>query len=240
MACRRIARKKTTVVVGAAIGTLWLLAPVSFTGPRVAQSQELQELIRTLSAKQNRIETLTAIFSQRRETELVREPLLSGGMVKFKRPGRIYFAYSEPAPMEISLDDKWVWIYDPARSRAERYALSAGSRVGFHLESVTRIFQKTLEQLTADYSIRLLPPDRGDCHRFRLHPRNEAMQEVVKEVELRIDKDSGAILTFDWIEPNQDRLILEFRRLRINPPLTDQDLKINLPPSGQIEEKTLP
>jgi outer membrane lipoprotein-sorting protein len=240
MADKKVARKETAFIVRAVIWTLLLLAPIPSTGLKIAQSQGLQELIRNISEKQSRIETLTAIFSQRRETALVQEPLLSSGIVKFKRPSRVFFAYTEPTPMEIYLDGKRVNIYDPARSQAERYTLSPVSRVGFYLQSVTRIFQQTLEQLTADYSIRPLPPDRADCYRFRLHPRKEAMEEVVKEVELRIDKASGAILTFDWIEPSQERLILEFQKLQINPPLTDQDLKINLPPSGQIEEKSLP
>ncbi len=224
----------------AVIWSLLLLVPFFSGGSRIAQSQGLQELIRTISEKQRRIETLTANFLQRKETSLVQDPLLFAGVVKFKRPGRIYFVYSKPEPMEISLDGKFLTIYDPGRSRAERYALSRSSRIGSHLESVTRIFQKTLDQLTADYAIHLLPSDRADCHRFRLSPRKEAMQEWVKEVELRIDKASGAILTFEMIEPNQDRLILEFHKLQINPPLTDQDLEIKMPPSAERKEKDWP
>ena len=209
-------------------------------GPWSAQGHETEELIREISEKQRGIETLTANFSQRRETSLLQESPLFAGVVKFKRPGRIYFVYSKPELIEISLDGKFLTTYDPGRSRAERYALSRSSLVGSYMESVTHIFQKTLDQLAADYSVHPLPPDRADCHRFRLHPRKEAMQEWVKEVELRIDKASGAILTFEMIEPNQDRLILEFRNLQINPPLTDQDLEIKIPPSADWKEKHWP
>lgn len=240
MVHRKAGREDPIWVMRAVIWSLLLLVPFSSGGSRIAQSQGLQELIRTISEKQHQIQTLTANFAQRRETSLLQEPLLSAGIVKFKRPDRIYFVYSKPAPMEISLDGKFVWIYDPARSEAERYALSPGSRVGSYMESVTRIFQKPLDQLSDDYSVHPLPPDRTDCHRFRLHPRKEAVQEWVKEVELRIDKVSGAILTFEMIEPNQDRLILEFRNLQINPPLTDQDLEIKIPPSADRKEKHLP
>lgn len=224
----------------AVIWSLLLLAPFSWGGSRIAQSQGLQELIRTISEKQRQIETLTGNFVQRRETSLMQEPLLSAGIVKFKRPGRIYFVYSRPAPMEISLNGKFLTIYDPRRSRVERYALSPGSAVGSYMESVTRIFQRPLDQLSADYSVHPVRSDRADCHRFQLFPRKEAMREWVKEVELRIDKASGAILTFEMIEPNQDRLILKFQNLQINPPLTDQDLEIKIPPSADRKEKDLP
>jgi outer membrane lipoprotein-sorting protein len=142
--------------------------------------------------------------------------------------------------MEFSLDGKFLWIYDPKQFRTERFPLSRNSRIGSYIESVTRIFQKTLDQLAEEYSIQTLPPDRDESWRFQLHPREEKLQEFVKEVELRIDKDSGAILTFQMIEPNQDRLILEFQNLRINPPLTDRDLEIEVPHSGHVQEGHFP
>jgi outer membrane lipoprotein-sorting protein len=218
---------------------IFMLTPLLFC-PGDSKSEDVQALIREISAKQRRIETLTANFSQRKETSLVQGPLLFTGVVKFKRPDRIHFLYAKPEPMEFSLDGKFLWIYDPKQFRTERFPLSRNSRVGSYMESVTRIFQKTLDQLAEEYSIQALPPDRGESCRFQLHPRKEKLQAFIKEVELRIDKDSGAILTFQMIEPNQDRLILEFQNLRINPPLTDRDLEIKVPHSGHVQERQMP
>ena len=163
MVYRKTNREKPTWVMRAVIWSLLLLAPFSWGGSRIAQSQGLQELIRTISEKQRQIETLTGNFVQRRETSLMQEPLLSAGIVKFKRPGRIYFVYSRPAPMEISLNGKFLTIYDPRRPRVERYALSPGSAVASYMESVTRIFQRPLDQLSTDYSVHPVRSDRADC-----------------------------------------------------------------------------
>jgi outer membrane lipoprotein-sorting protein len=218
---------------------IFLLTPL-LSSPGASKGEDVPALIREISAKQRRIETLTANFSQRKETSLVQGPLLFTGVVKFKRPDRIHFIYAKPEAMEISLDGKFLWIYDPRQFRTERFPLSRDSRVGSYMESVTRIFQKTLDQLAEEYSIQTLPPDRDESWRFQLHPREEKLQAFVKEVELRIDRSSGAILTFQMIEPNQDRLTLEFQNLRINPPLAAHDLEIKVPPSGHVQEGDSP
>ncbi len=41
-------------------------------------------------------------------------------------------------------------------------------------------------------------------------------------------------------ESNGDELSLEFESLQINPPLTDDDLKVKIPPSVRVLEKSLP
>jgi outer membrane lipoprotein-sorting protein len=59
-------------------------------------------------------------------------------------------------------------------------------------------------------------------------------------VGLWIDKTSGAILKFEMIEASKDRLSLEFKDLQINPPLTDDDLTVILPPSAKVLEQSMP
>jgi outer membrane lipoprotein-sorting protein len=41
-------------------------------------------------------------------------------------------------------------------------------------------------------------------------------------------------------EPNGDQLTLEFENLQINPLLTDDDLKVKIPPSVRVMEQNLP
>ena len=55
-------------------------------------------------------------------------------------------------------------------------------------------------------------------------------------MDLWIDKTFGAIIRFKMVEANGDRLSLEFKNLQINPPLTDDDLKIKNPPSVRVLE----
>jgi hypothetical protein len=42
------------------------------------------------------------------------------------------------------------------------------------------------------------------------------------------------------IEASKDRLWIEFKDLRINPPLKDEDLTIRIPPSVRVLEQTSP
>jgi len=201
-----------------------------------AFGQEVEKLIRIIDAQQREIETLTADFTQKKETRIVKKPLLSSGVVKFKRPDQIYWHYTQPESMEVAVSGKGVWIYYPGSFQAEKYKLGKNNRLTQSLEPLLAIFQKPFSQLSAGYTVIYEGLDAGRLHHFRLQPRDAKVQKFLSEVDLRIDKTSGAVIRFIMIEANGDRLNLEFKNLLFNPPLTDDDLKIKIPPSVKVME----
>jgi len=201
-----------------------------------AFGQEVEELIRVIDAQQRKIETFSAHFTQKKETLIVKKPLFSSGVVKFKRPDHIYWNYTKPESMEMEVSGKGVWIYYPDSLQAEKYNLGRNHRMAQFLEPLLAIFQKTFGQLSAGYGMVYEGMDTERLHHFRLQPKDEKVQKFLSRVDLRIDKTSGAIIRFIMIEANGDRLSLEFKNLQINPPLTDDDLKIKIPPSVKVME----
>jgi outer membrane lipoprotein carrier protein len=214
------------------------LIPLDAFSP--ASGQDIQELIRTIDEQQQKIQTVTAYFSQKKETAFTRDPLTSSGLLKFKRPDRIHWIYSKPEPLEITLDGSSIWIYNPGRSQAEQYSVARSKRIARYLEPLTAVFQKTFAQLAEGYTIYFEGKEADHTYHFRLQPTGERIQQVLSRVDLWIDKTSGAILRCKIVESNGDRLSLEFKNLQINPPLTDDDLKIKLPPSVRVLEQSLP
>ncbi len=198
--------------------------------------QEVEKVIRTIDARQREIETLIADFTQKKETQIVKKPLLSSGVVKFKRPDKIYWHYTQPEPLEVALSAKGIWIYYPESFQAEKYKLGKKNRVAQSLEPLLAVFQKPFSQLAAGYTLVYEGIEAGRFHHFRLQPKDAQVQKFLSGVDLRIDKTSGAIIRFIMIEANGDRLNLEFKSLRINPPLTDDDLTIKIPPSVKVME----
>ena len=203
-------------------------------------AQDAQELIRVIDEQQKKVQTLVAGFSQKKETSLAKDPLLSSGMVKFKRPDRVHFIYSQPEQMEMALEGKTIWIYYPIQSQAEKYSFARNKRISQYLEPVTAIFQKTFGQLAETYDIVYQGAESDRLYRFRLQPKEEKTQKFLSRVNVWIDKGSGAILRFEMIEASKDRLWMEFKDLQINPPLTDEDLTIRIPPSVRVLEHTPP
>jgi outer membrane lipoprotein-sorting protein len=223
-----------------ALGIFIVLGLFIGVGLFPALGQDAAELIRTIDEQQRKIQTVAAHFSQKKETSLLREPLLSSGWVKFKRPDQIHWTYVKPEPMEVALDGKTLWFYTPGRSRAEQYSLARGKRIAQYLDPLTAIFQKPFAELAEGYTIVFegLAADQT-CH-FRLQPKGETVQKFLSRVDLWIDKSSGAILRFKMLESNGDQLSLQFENLQINPLLTDDDLKVKIPPSARVLEQSLP
>jgi outer membrane lipoprotein-sorting protein len=205
-----------------------------------AHGQDLQGILRTIDRQQEKIQTLAASFYQKRETSLVQGPLVSRGIIKFKRPDRVHLLYLQPELMEMAFRGGKVQIYYPSRSQAETYLWSRNSRVGRHLNPLMGIFQKSLGRLATSYAITYQGLEGDGTYRFRLQPREEEARKFLLGVDLWIDKNSGAILRFEMVEINQDRLKLEFRNLQVNSPLTDDDLSIKIPSSVRIQEQKLP
>jgi outer membrane lipoprotein-sorting protein len=210
------------------------------SGGSWAFGQDGQALIRAIDEQQKKIQTLAADFFQKKETSLAKAPLVSSGTVKFKRPDRVHFIYSKPEQMEMALEGKTIWIYYPIRSQAEKFSFAGNKRVTQYLEPVTGIFQKTFGQLAETYHISYRGEELGHLYCFRLQPKDDKVLQFLSRVDVWIDKASGAILRFEMIEANRDRLLLEFKDLQINPPLKDEDLAIGIPPTVKVLEKISP
>jgi outer membrane lipoprotein-sorting protein len=221
-------------------GISMVLGLLTGGGLSPAFCQDAEELIRTIDEQQRKIQTVAASFSQKKETSFFREPLLSSGVVKFKRPDQIHWTYLKPEPMEVALDGKSLWFYAPGRSQAERYSLTPGKKMAQYLEVLTAIFQKTFAELDKGYAIAYEGLGDDRTYRFRLQPREEKVQKILSRVDLWIDKSSGAILRFRMLESDGDQLSLEFKNLQINPLLTDDDLKVKIPTSVRVLEQSLP
>ena len=203
-------------------------------------SQDVQGLIRGIDEQQKKVQTLVARFSQKKETSLAKDPLVSSGTVKFKRPDRVHFIYSQPEQMEMALEGKTIWIYYPIRAQAEKYSFARNKRISQYLEPVIGIFQKTFAQLAETYDIVYQGEESDGLYHFRLQPKEEKTPKFLSRVNVWIDKGSGAILRFEMIEASKDRLWMEFKDLQINPPLKDEDLTIRIPPSVRVLEQTPP
>jgi outer membrane lipoprotein carrier protein len=229
-------KRKMRLFIGA-VSFMSLLAGLDGS---LAFGQDGQELIQAIDEQQKKIQTLAAGFYQKKETSLAKDPLLSSGTIKFKRPDRVHFIYSQPEQMEIALEGKTIWIYYPIRSQAEKYSFARNKRITQYLEPVTGIFQKTFAQLAETYNIVYQGAESDRLYRFRLQPKENKVQKFLSRADVWIDKASGAILRFEMIEASKDRLELEFKDLQINPPLKDEDLTIRIPPTVKMLEQTSP
>jgi chaperone LolA len=236
----RVACKILAKAVRTAFGIPFVLGLFIGVEPSPVFCQDAADLIRTIDEQQRKIQTVAARFSQKKETSFFREPLISSGLVKFKRPDQIHWTYLKPEPTEVALDGKTLWFYTPGRSQAEQYSLVRGRRVAQYLEPLTAIFQKTFGELTEAYAIAYEGLAADQSFHFRLQPKEEKIQGFLSRVDLWIDKSSGAILRFKMLESNGDQLSLEFENLQINPPLTDDDLKVKIPPSVRVLEQSWP
>ncbi len=205
-----------------------------------ARGQDSQKWIREIDEQQRKIQSLAARFTQKKETALMKEPLLSSGLVRFKRPNRIYLAYEKPQSLEIAIDGQKMRIYQTGKPQIEQYSLGPGKRMTQFLEPLIGVFQKYFAELEDQYIVTYGGMEGDRLYRFLLLPKDEKTRKFLLRVELWTDRGSGAIERFQMTETNGDRLLLEFHNLQINPSLADPDLEIKAPPSVTVVEPRAP
>jgi len=217
-------------------GLLWIpIGPVP-----EARGQDSQKWVREIDEKQQMIQTFAARFTQIKETGLMKEPLLSSGLVRFRRPNRIYLAYEKPQSLEIAIDGQKMRIYQTGKPQVEQYSLGPGKPMTQFLEPLIGVFQKTFAELEEKYIVTYGGMEGDRLYRFLLLPKEEKTRKFLLRVELWTDRGSGAIERFRMTETNGDRLVLEFQNLQINPSLADPDLEIKAPPSVKVVEPRAP
>lgn len=205
-----------------------------------AFGKDAKAWIQELAEKQGRIETLTGQFTQRKETSFMREPLISSGRVRVKRPHRIYLAYDSPQPLVISIDGQQMQIYHVDRNRLEQYSLRSAMGFAPFWEPFLQVFQRPFSAWEEKYFVDYRGLEGSRLHHFLLSPKEEKTRRFLAQIELWIDGSSGAIERFRMTEPQGDRLRLDFENLQINPPLGDEELKIQIPPGVKVIEPSGP
>ena len=216
----------------------YLLLVVSAACPAPAAGQVLDPALRPVLAEIDRRAAgagdLTARFEERKHTVLLKEPLVSRGVV-LMLGSRIRWNTETPHPTVTIIDPHQVRIYYPERGVIEVYETGTT----FHSPPVSP--QPRLATLEEHFRIESLDltamDERLDRQRYvalRLTPRSESLGEHVEEVAVVIDRTTGFLQRAELTDADGDRTVLTFSQIRANTGLTEADLELKVPANVKV------
>lgn len=225
---RTTARRKTarrTTAFGVVVATAVVLA---VTTHAFAADKPLRDKLSQLDERSQKIEDLTANFTEQKFTVMLKKPLVSKGRVKVMG-SRTRWDTTEPHATTLFTDDKQIALYFPSRKTAEIYSINHRLRPLIvspvpRLATLERHFH--IEQVGDTPSAEFL--------RLRLTPKDDALAEFIDEVHVDVNLSTGVAHRFELIDPDDDRTVIEFTDIRINVALTDEDVAWNFPPNTRI------
>jgi outer membrane lipoprotein-sorting protein len=192
--------------------------------PADAPDPALLSELSALDGKLAGVGDLTADFTERKWTALLKKPLLSTGTVRVKPP-RMRWETAVPHRSVMTMDDAEIRILYPDRNTIEAYPLGGAMRFPA-MSPLPR-----LAQLQEQFELSRMPESDADAASegllaVRLVPRDESLAEHVIRIDVWIDRETACAERVVLHDTDGDRTEISFTHVRTNVGLSDEDVTI--------------
>ena len=146
--------------------------------------------------------TLSARVTQSRRSELLDKPLVSSGMMYYRRdPVRLVFRLTEPRKAEVHMDRTSYLVYRPELKRLERTDFENDEVTG----KILMVFEPKPDDLGKTFAIRGGESKDGLID-VRLEPSDEKVRRRLKRVSLTIAEADGALKRLSYFDGEGDEV----------------------------------
>jgi outer membrane lipoprotein-sorting protein len=206
-----------------------LLFLISEGTPSWAQQEtkDLAAILDQFKKAQESIEDFTADIKQVKTSSLLKEPVVSRGRMRFKRPNQVWLEMYSPYPSITALNEGVLLIYFPDEKVAQRYQVAGNPALAKWL----LFFQNPIE--TLGEKIRLQEEKAGEVV-LGIDPAEDLA--VFQEIRITVDTSNWMPKRLEMVEKNGDRTTINYRNVRINSGIPASSFKLRLPPDVDIIE----
>jgi len=191
------------------------------------EAKKLAYVMEQLKRTQETIKDFTADITQVKRSSLFKEPVISKGKMKFKRPNRIWVQMLPPYPSITVLTKDVLWIYLPEEKVAQRYQVAGNPLMAKWL----LFFQNPFE--TMGKRISLQEQKRGAVV-LKIDPTEDLA--LFQQIRLWINTSNWLPKQMELVEKNGDRTTITYHNIRINSGMPDSAFELHLPPDVEVIE----
>ena len=229
------------IVIAALLGALLIAA-----APAVAEKKgespaaegtadvTLKTVLERFDHAQRETDTMVADFTERKDLNLLAEPLISRGEFFFNRPNQVRWEYAEPEHKVFVITEKRYIAYYPAAKRAEEVEIK--KFIGKRLFRFLGVGQ-SIEDLAKYYEFHLGGSnDLPGTHLLVLTPRKKQVRESVAFMKIWVDAETYLPRQVAYEESDGDSTLLTFHDLRVNVDVAARQFRVDLPPDVKVSE----
>ncbi len=159
----------------------------------------LERLMETLAA----VETIDATFTERKELAILREPLVSTGILRYRAPAYLQKQILQPQQENYEIRDDWLSIETSAEGRQDFY-LRGYPLLRAFVEPVRAILAGDLRTLRRYYRVQL--QEQAEDWLLRLEPVDKEIAKYVTAIVIRGRYDR--LLSVETLETGGDRSLM--------------------------------
>ena len=180
------------------------------------------------------LKSLSANIRRVSHTGAINEDNVDSGTMVLKRSKqhefKIVVNLTQPEPKSVALDGKKAELYYPKIKTVQE--LDLGKYQGLVDQFMLLGFGTNGKELAAAYNMRLLGEETVDGQRtdhLELVPKSAQVQQSLKKAELWIPENSSYPIQQKLYLQGGDYMLVTYTNVKINPPLSESDLKLKLP-----------
>jgi outer membrane lipoprotein-sorting protein len=191
--------------------------------------------LKKLAERFKEARTLSARVSQSRRSELLDKPLVSSGMMYYRRdPARLVFRLTEPRKAEVHMDRTSYQVYRPEEKRLERTDFENDEVTG----KILMVFEPRPDDLGKTFAIRGGGSKDGLID-VRLEPSDEKVRRRLKRVSLTIAEADGALKRLSYFDGEGDEVTLDLSDVAVNPDLAADVFELRIPEGTRVLRRTV-
>jgi outer membrane lipoprotein-sorting protein len=235
--CAVAARALAIALCSAAIGAEAIATTTSQPNPATAPagtSKAFEQKLHEINARSVRIKDLTADFVQEKQSQLLRNPMVSRGTVTAK--GDISrWETTAPEPTRMTCDPHLLRIYYPDRQVVEEYPVASrlGMLAASPLPSLDVIQQNFALSPDAGDGL-ILPAEPSNFLAARMDPANDDIRKYIDHARVLLDPDRGLVLALEMVDPDGERTVIRFSNIKTDVGLKDDAVRLDLPANVKV------
>jgi outer membrane lipoprotein-sorting protein len=192
----------------------------------------LDKVIKEVSARQKKVQTLQADFRQEKELALLAKPEVSTGSFLYSKPNNVVWKYEAPKQVVMNISDGWMTTYYPQLNKAEKLDVRRYQDRIFRYMAASG----ALDELGTYFDFTFIESKASPVYTLELTPKNKLVGKRVKRIKIWIDRKSYLTTKFEYVEPDGDLTRYEFTNIRVNQQIAPHAFELNLPPTVRVEQ----
>lgn len=185
---------------------------------------QLEAVLAAVKERERSLRTFTARFTQTRKTRLLKEPLISTGLIYFDAAGKLLLKVTQPAPFLVLFKDNFLTLYDPEAKEVQERYLGPG-------DLFKRYFGLggSVEDLRGQYAITLVSDAHPDGILLRLEPRKGRLAGRVSSIDTAVRPNDWIPVWISIREAEGDETAIRLDYTSFNEPLPPGVFDLPLP-----------
>lgn len=194
----------------------------------------LEALVERIKLEQKNMKSLTARFTQRRESDLLMEPEIAEGIFYYQAPDRVRWEYRTPNPISVLIDGQEMTTWYRDLGRADRLQIGRYSSQVFKYLGASGSMETLVDYFRV---LATFPEEAGEPYRLRLLPKYDRISDKLESMTLWIDPERFFPRRLRYVSSDGDVTEYEFHDLEINGNVPGERFSLDLP--SDVEVRTM-